>query len=165
MHVYLRHANDNVRSKNKLYAHDHSLNSKSEVENDIIIFTQKLIKKYGYPDRIQCSPFKRARATLAVMLKVIDRKVKVIIEPKLSRFFTKKEQRKIGVRERTLRYQPPIYEDKQQFYKRVDQVKKENRCRCCTTWSITHYLVLKRMCEKESISIPDHMPFLWYTPI
>lgn len=163
MHVYIRHGNDEKKSN---YKHDKSLNSLSDTETDIINFTKKLIKKYGYPDRIYCSPFKRARATLTIMLKVLDKdKVDVHIEPNLSRFFTKNEQKNVSVRKHTLIYNPPIYENKKSFHKRVDKVQKDQFCTCCNVWYITHYLVLKRMCENKNIAIPNHMKFLWHTVI
>src|SRR4029078_1565238 len=163
MHLYIRHGNDDNR--HSIYKHDKSLNSQSTTEEEIIHFTKKLIKQFGEPDRIFCSPLKRARATLSIMLKVIENRPKIIIEPKLSRFFTKKEQQKVSVRNQTLSYSPPIYEDKKSFHKRVDKVEKKINCKCCKTWTITHYLVLKRVAENNHISIPSHMKFLWYTTI
>ncbi len=162
MHLYIRHGND--ENKHSTFKHDKSLNPLSSTEEDIIKFTQKLIKEYGAPDRIYCSPFKRARATLAIMLKVLD-KTKIVIEPRLSRFFSKKEQQKISVRNQTLSYHPPIYEDKHSFHKRVDKIQHKIDCGCCYTWCITHYLVLKRIGDTKNIPIPSHMKFLWYTPV
>lgn len=158
----MRHGNDDKKSN---YKHDKSLNSLPETENQIIQFTKSLIKKYGYPDKIYCSPFKRARATLEIMLKLINKKVKVIIDPNLSRFFTRNEQKNVSVRRQTLKYDPPLYENKKSFHKRVDKVEKKNYCTCCNVWHITHYLVLKRICQNNNIPIPNHMKFLWYTKI
>lgn len=162
MHIYLRHGNDEVR--HPTFKHDHSLNSKSATEYEIINFTKKLIKKYGYPSKIYCSPFKRARATVRIMKKYLPH-TEIIIDSDLSRYFTKKEQLNPSVREYTMKYNPPLYENKQEFQRRVDRIERHVNQQRDVCWCITHYLVIKYLCKKHQINIPRHMPFLWYTSI
>jgi broad specificity phosphatase PhoE len=163
MQVFLRHGNDNKKSK---YIHDHSLNlDQSSNEEDIITLTNQLIKKYGYPKRIYCSPFYRAIQTAQMMQSQCKYPVKLYIDPKLSRFFSPREQNSPSVRNRTYKYNPPIYEDKYDFYNRVDRLNGKLSSRRETTWYITHYLVMKRIASHHHITLPDHMPFLYTMPI
>ncbi|HSW75829.1 MAG TPA: histidine phosphatase family protein [Candidatus Saccharimonadales bacterium] len=160
MHIYLRHGDDtNKKSK---YKHDKSLNVSKKTEYDIVKTTKKLIKLYGYPDRIYCSPFKRCRETLDIILKVV-KNAKVVIDSDLSRFFVKKEYIHPSVRHTTMYYDPPIKESHKEFKKRVERnerrvIKHDHD----VTWCITHYLVMKCLCKKYQILLPDHMPFLYH---
>lgn len=159
MHIYIRHGNDEKKSN---FKHDHSLNSSKEIKQEIIHFTNKLIMKYGYPDKIYCSPFKRVRSTVKIMKKILNNNVEIIVDPKLSRYFTKKEQEKPEVRDYTLKYKPPIYENTKLFKKRVDKFyKKVDQQKDKNIWCITHYLVIKHICKKKQIEIPKRMPFLY----
>ncbi len=163
MHIYIRHGNDDKIGK---YVHDLSL--QSDYNDDIIKKTKKLIYKYGYPSKIYCSPFKRVRETVTIMLEYIKSKgryVDIYIEPSLSRYFTSKEKKYPKVRKTTLKYDPPIYEDWDQFKKRVDKIEHKINSNNDIVWCITHYLVIKRITKNNNIDIPNYMPFLWHTII
>ena len=159
MQIFIRHGNDNKSSK---YQHDNSLNlCKKYVTDDIIKLTKKLIKKYGYPVKIYCSPFNRVIQTVNIMEPILKNNTEIIIEPKLSRFFNKKEQLHPSVRKETLKYYPPIYENNKEFKKRVDKIDNKLHKKNYTVWYISHYLVLKRIANNNNITIPDKMPFLF----
>ncbi len=160
MHIYMRHGNDEKKSN---YKHDKSLNSSSQYEQNIIEKTKELIKLYGYPDKIYCSPFRRARETVHIMRQLLN--VEIIIDPRLSRFFNEKEKSKPSVRRKTLQYNPPIHETKEQFKQRVKNVEKMIHKQSCNIWCITHYLVIKRISKKYNKPIPNKMPFLWHINI
>ena len=163
MQIFLRHGDDNKKDKKYKYIHDHSLNFERG-SDDIITLTNKLIKKYGYPNKIYCSPFYRAIQTAQIMhaqLSCYNKDIKIYIDPKLSRFFSPREQNNPSVRHRTYKYNPPIYEDKYDFYDRVDRLNEKLPNRTKTTWYITHYLVMKRIALHHHITIPEHMPFLY----
>lgn len=159
-HIYIRHGND---EKSSSYKHDNSLNSSSETEDNIIELCKKLIEQYGYPDKIYCSPFRRARETLYIMKKLLPN-TDFVIDERLSRFFSKKDKQNPRVRPKTLGYQPPITEDKYDFKKRVleieKKIRKEEHC-----WCITHYLVIKQITKKYNVTIPNRMPFLYHVKI
>lgn len=161
--ILIRHGND---SGDSYYKHDNSLNlSASGTEDDIRKTTKKLIKKYGYPKRIYCSPFYRAIQTVNIMKKIINKPVQVYVDLKLARYFSSKEKNnpnvKDYVRYKTLKYNPPIFENKEQFHKRVDKVNKKILETNVTSWYITHYLVMKRIAKHNDIKIPSYMPFLY----
>lgn len=160
----MRHGNDEKYSR---YKHDHSLNSDSLYEEEIIEKTKKLIKKYGYPDKIYCSPFKRVRETVNIIVNYINKyhKVKIYMDPNLSRYFTSKEKNNPSVRNTTLQYDPPIHESYSDFKKRVDKSHAIINHNDCNTWCITHYLVIKRITKNNNIDIPSKMPFLYHVVI
>ena len=161
----MRHGNDN---KSCDYKHDHSLQSDYIYEEEIIKKTKKLIKKYGYPEKIYCSPFKRVRETVVIMAKYIqskNREIDIHVDPRLSRYFTSKEQLEPSVRKTTLKYNPPLDEDNKMFKKRVDKVEERINRNTVTTWCITHYLVIKRISKNNDIDIPAKMPFLYHMVI
>jgi len=151
MKIFIRHGHD---GSNENYKQDPSLNF--DYVDDIKKLTKQLIKKYGYPDIIYCSPFHRARQTAKIMNNIID--VPIYVKPQCSRFFSHKEQLKPSVKQNTLRYKPPIIETKDEFKQRVDTLlKPKNKI----IWYITHYLVIKRIAKTQSQSIPKQMPFLY----
>lgn len=158
----MRHGNDNKPSK---YKQDNSLNLDNlNTKEDIIYHTKKLIKKYGYPQTIYCSPFQRAIQTVKIMKKVINKPVNIYIDSKLSRYFSNNEKKSPSVSSRTLRYNPPIHETHDEFYERVDKLHHKIDKRSYnnnTTWYITHYLVIKRIATNDTISLPSYMPFLY----
>jgi hypothetical protein len=166
MQIFLRHGNDNKKCK---YLHDNSLNlEKSANTSDILKLTKYLIATYGYPKKIYCSPFYRAIQTAQIMqtqLNGLKNNVKIYIDPKLSRFFSPREQNNPSVRQRTYKYNPPIYETRYDFYDRVDKLNDKLNYRTGTTWYITHYLIIKRIANHHNVVIPDHMPFLYTMPI
>ena len=157
MQLFIRHGNDHTESK---YKHDNELNS--YYNTDIVNLTHKLIKKYGCPKYIHCSPFQRSIQTVEIMEQVFKKshkKVKILVDTKLSRFFNARRQLQPSVKKSTLYYHPPIYESKEQFNKRVKKVNHHAMNNTHSTWYITHYLVLKRIAHKHHIPIPEQMPF------
>ena len=158
----MRHGNDNKTCK---YKHDHSLQSDIMVQEEIIHKTKKLIKKYGYPTKIYCSPFKRVRETVAIMLDYIaekGRQVEIHVDPNLSRYFNGNERANPSVRKTTLKYNPPLDENGQMFKRRVDKAERRVMHNDDTVWCITHYLVIKRITKNNDIEIPRKMPFLYH---
>jgi len=157
MHIFIRHGNDTKKGD---YLQDHSLNDNQQYIDDIINHTKDLINTYGQPDIIYCSPFHRARQTLHIMQQVLSYHVKIYVNTKLSRFFSKKEQLNPSVKRKTLKYHPPIYESGKEFKQRVDHIIK-NYKQNKMIWYITHYLVIKRIAKNYNQTIPHQMPFLY----
>jgi broad specificity phosphatase PhoE len=159
MNILIRHGNDNKKSE---YKHDNSLNLTDKTTTDIINCTRKLIELYGFPDKIYCSPFHRVRETVKIMNReVLKNNVHINVDPNLSRFFSKHERDNPSIKNDTLKYGPPIVENKTSFNARVDKIDdKINHNKKKNIWYITHYLVIKRIAKNHDITIPNHMPFL-----
>jgi broad specificity phosphatase PhoE len=157
MHIFIRHGNDEKKGD---YLQDHSLNDEQKYKDDIINHTHDLIKTYGVPDIVYCSPFHRARQTIHIMEKILSSDVKIYVNPKLSRFFSKKEKLNPSVKRKTLKYHPPIDESGKEFKQRVDQIIKNYKSPKII-WYVTHYLVIKRIAKTHNQQIPQAMPFLY----
>jgi len=154
----MRHGND---EKQAIYKQDNSLNSSSQCHEEILDKARQLIKLYGKPKTIYCSPFRRARETVHIMKKLLP-DVDIIIDANLSRFFSKKEKLNPSVRKKTLKYDPPITENAKEFKERVYKIEKIISKNKDITWCITHYLVIKKITKKYEITIPHKMPFLYH---
>jgi broad specificity phosphatase PhoE len=157
--IYIRHGNDN--EDDPKYANDPRL--KKENLPEIHFLAKKLIKQYGIPDLICVSPMSRAMET-CYHLKEFVKTTKVRICPDLSRFFTKSED--FDVAPLTFQLCVPINESRVDFRKRIHQhINIFHRQRFyqrkkIIVWCITHALVMKKVAEKFSITLPGHLSFL-----
>ena len=158
--IYLRHGED-VRDK---YKYDEKLTEDGkEAARD---FAEKLIQEYGVPDVIYCSPYYRTRQTQRQMLKTIskhtDKSIDKIIDPRLSRFFTKDQLRNPDIRKDTMKKQAPIYETFDEFKQRVkeqlDEVEQNNKYK--VIWCIGHTLIIKHVAKFKSIKRSHHIDYL-----
>jgi broad specificity phosphatase PhoE len=178
--LYIRHGDDHHGSlKGARYPrHDHPLNPEGKAR--AVRMARALVARYGVPDIVYCSPFKRARQTAGIMAGAIGvggRDARIVIDPGLSRYFSRREQRdpSVGSGTRTAG-PPPIYERSGEFGRRcrrqyeriVDMhfIGREDgaRRRPVVVWCITHALVMRRVAKRVGLPVPDkHVPFLgWF---
>ena len=165
MIVFLRHADDEVGSVESGCEHDHAITKKGRKESKK--FMKAFVKKYGQPDEIRCTPFRRGTQTLEAMRKHLSDKVKITIDPDLSRFFNNSEKRNPGVHKDTLKYKPPIMESRKDFHKRnknyFKQLKKDGYLeKDKLIIVLTHFLVLKDAAFALGVSLPEKYDFLEY---
>lgn len=121
MIIYFRHGRDQYAG----YKHDERITKEGKVE--IENFVVKMLEKYGIPDIICYSPMFRTRQTTKYIIKKIKEireiketeHIKLLMEPKLGRFFTRKERDEPDIHQSTLERNPIIYESKKDFKKRV----------------------------------------------
>lgn len=166
--LYLRHSEDS--EGNSTFLHDAKLVNSGK--RDSYKKAVHLVNKYGFPTKIYISPFERARETaiyFSKALKLIDpkKKVEFRIDPKLSRFFTKKDQKNPEMRDKTKRYNPPVYEEIDDLYSRINKQLLSMRERGylnpngkITIWCLTHALFCKKMLLISGLESPEHIPFL-----
>lgn len=159
--IYFRHGDDEVSDPTK--THDHKITD--EGKKDARKFAKKLIKKYGQPQRVYLGPFARTKETYAAMKKYLDSDVEIIIEPRLSRYFSSKEKKHPKVYTSTKKYKPPIQETHSEFHERVEKhyskLKKDGWLKeDKLTWCITHALVLKHTAKQVDITLPERYDFL-----
>jgi len=158
--VYLRHGEDTKSG----YKYDEKLTSRGK--KDAKNLAKNLIQKYGFPDVIYCSPFYRTRQTRHQMSKVInrytDKYIVNIIDPRLSRFFTKREMRNPDIRSDTMRKNAPIYETSSEFRNRVREqlYDMENKDEYNVIWCICHTLIIKYVAEFKNIQRDEHINYL-----
>lgn len=158
--IVIRHAND--RERRAVHRHDKEITRDGEIQAKKI--GKKLIKKYGDPDIIYCSPMMRTKQTLKKMLKHVESEPRIIIENRLSRYFNHRERDEPSLFTMTGK-DIPLNETHRAFKKRCDlflkDIKNSDKNHQ-VVWIITHALVLKRFCKKLKISRPRHVDFLDY---
>lgn len=174
MIIYIRHAND--EESNPKYKHDTHITR--EGKKQIVKFIHKLVKKYGYPDRIYFSPFQRCKETVMEMineiifmktgsypkhcLKCYSYNIELIKDSNLSRYFTKKDRNKPSVSRKTLKCKVPVNESHSDFHERIEKhimtVKNNNNNE--VIWCITHAIVFKKIGKKLNVKTQDHIKFL-----
>lgn len=158
--IYLRHGRD----KRGKYKYDEKLTSEGKYKSREL--AGDLIRKYGIPDAIYCSPFYRTRQTRRQMFKVIsnhtDRRIVNITDPRLARFFTKKQTRNPDIRRDTREKRVPISETWEEFKRRVrDQVNEmESKANYKVIWCIGHTLIIKQVAKIKHIDRPDYIEYL-----
>jgi len=176
MIIYIRHAND--EESNPKYKHDTHITEKGKKE--ITKFIHKLVKKYGYPDKIYFSPFQRCKETVTEMineivfiktgkypnccLKCYSHEIELIEDHHLSRYFSKKDMKKPSVAPKTLKHKIPMDESHNEFHERLEKhitkVKKDVKENNEIIWCITHAITFKKIGKKLHVNTADHIKFL-----
>ncbi|AJF98288.1 histidine phosphatase motif-containing protein [Pandoravirus inopinatum] len=97
--LYIRHGDDHhdARREARYPKHDHPLNREGKAR--AARMARNLVERYGAPTAVYCSPFKRARQTADIMMDALDDgdRARVTIDPGLSRYFSRREQRRPSV--------------------------------------------------------------------
>jgi broad specificity phosphatase PhoE len=178
--LYIRHGDDHhdARHEARYPKHDHPLNREGKAR--AARMARDFVERYGAPTAVYCSPFKRARQTADIMMSALDEsdRARITIDPGLSRYFSRREQRQPSVGADTHRAGPPPIRERngafgrrcKRQYERVverhffsrDQDKRGDRPP--VIWCITHALVMRRVAERVRVAVPeDHVPFLgWF---
>lgn len=175
MIIYIRHANDDTKSSK--YKNDPHITKDGKKAIGKVV--KKLTKKYGYPDEIRFSPFRRCRETIMEMVnqivllqtgenpdycfKCYDYDIKLTQDIGLSRYFTSAERKNPQVSSKTLKRKIPINESHDTFHKRLEtQIVNAKRSKKKVVWCITHAVTYKKIGLKLQVSTPDHIEFLEY---
>jgi len=160
MIIYIRHGDD--EDDDATHRHDHHINKKGKKRARKV--AKRLIKKYGNPNVIYCSPFRRTLETLYYMKEKIQNNPKIYIDPDLSRYFSTTEQLDPSVFPETMDKDIPIYENRNKFHKRVkNHIRRMEKHKYHknekVVWCITHTLIMKDVGRYWSIDLPDHFDF------
>lgn len=168
MLIYLRHTDDEYNSATYLY--DKKVTAKGA--RQMKRFTDKLVKKYGLPDIIYSSPFRRCRYSVKFVLRHLRKKYnhhpRIEIDSRLSRYFTSKEKQNPDISHNTAIYNVPIYETWKDFRKRtknaIDEYDKYKNMND-KVWVMTHTLVIREACRHYNLDFPRWIPFLYKVEI
>lgn len=160
MKIYIRHAEKLYNNgKSKSYKFDPGITEEG-FQNSIKL-SRFLIRKYGKPEFIICSPYLRTRQTAYAMAK--EKKIPIIINPKLSEYLGNHYDKKLDVHKETLKYQPPHPEKFSDLKKRIIEYSKyiksiNNK----NIWIITHGLIIKEFAKLHKRKLPNHIRNLSY---
>ena len=158
--IYIRHGED-IRDG---YKYDEKLTDDGKYE--VKVLANKLIKDYGVPEVIYYSPYYRTRQTTRIMLKVIheelNEKIRLKCDPRLSRFFTKRQKRDPDISRSTRKKGAPIYESWSDFkYRAEEQISDmEENDKYQIIWCVTHTLILDRLINIKNIDHGFKIPYL-----
>ncbi len=159
MLLYLRHGDDR---DDDVYRHDCRLTDRGKKKASKQ--AERLIEKYGHPDRVFVSPFKRTLETLAAMSEHFSREVEVHRDPRVAQHLSQKQQGAPSVSPETLA-QVAIVEDRDAFRRRVrdhveDVLRRLQRRASEVIWCITHRAVIEEVADHFGVEISGGLGFL-----
>lgn len=158
--IYIRHADKNyLNGHSEYFKHDPGITELGVSRAKHI--AKELLKVYGRPDRIVCSPFRRTRETALVMNSVLDIPISEIeVETDLSEYLGNHNNVPLDVMEHTKIYRPPHPETFEEMKLRVKRHISNVKKRSGTTWFITHGLIIKQIAGHYNIKASKQIPYL-----
>lgn len=157
MLIYLRHGDDRG---DDVYRHDRRLNARGKKKAGKE--AKRLIDKYGHPDTVFVSPFRRTLETLDCMTVHFVRPVEIHRDPHIAQRLSAKQQRDPQVSPQVLEV-IVVDEDRGAFRARVADHISRARKRAqsgATIWGITHQAVIEEIAEQIGVKIPGSLDFL-----
>ncbi len=164
--IYMRHGRDQSENSST-FRHDAKMTKQGR--EDCRKMTIKLIEEHGMPKVIVTSPFYRTIETAKIMKSMIKRtykrKIKVIIDTSLGRFFTKEQRVQPEIRPETVNYGPIIDRCPHKMLRRVKEhirkvLKREYHSRSEVIWCISHGVIIKKLVRSLGQSSPEEVGFL-----
>lgn len=143
--IVIRHTED---EDDPIHRHDNELTRKGK--RRAAIKGRYLVKRYGEPDIILCSPMHRTRHTVKYMCKSLKSQPEVIVDVRLSRYFGSSNKYEASLFETTKKYKVPISETRKEFNNRCDSfvdyiLQNREKFANMNVWIVTHTLVIDRM--------------------
>lgn len=152
MRIYIRHAEKihrNGQSETLKFDPDITPEGREEAR----ILSENLIKKYGFPSKIVCSPYRRTRQTVLEMVSVIehynrDQEIPIYCDISLSEFLGNHKHEELDVDPITKYWDPPHPESYHNFKIRIqkhNETFKKLDSDISVIWFITHGIVLRQL--------------------
>ena len=157
MLIYLRHGDDRGED---VYRHDRRLNDRGRKQAGKK--AGRLIRKYGHPDTVFVSPFRRTIETVNCMTARFERLVIVQGDSRIAQLLTDKHVRDLRVSPNTLRT-ITVEEDRTAFRRRVKEHVRDVRERAergAIIWCITHQVVVEEVARLFDVKISGGLDFL-----
>lgn len=154
MLIYVRHGDDRG---NDVYRHDRRLNDRGRAKAPKA--AKRLIEKYGHPDAVYVSPFRRALETLDAMTAAFTRPVAVHCDRRIAQCLNEKQQREPLVSPETLAL-ITIAEGKEDFRRRVGLHIGDVRRVVGVVWCVTHQAVIEEVARQLGVEISGGLDFL-----
>ena len=157
MLIYLRHGDDRG---NDVYRHDRPLNDRGRKKAGKAF--GELVKKYGHPDTVFVSPFRRAVQTLEAMTKQFKRPVVFHRDPRVAQYLGGKRDPSLSPETAA---QVAVDEGRDDFRARVHDHVEDVRRRDqagAAIWCITHQIVIEEVADHFGVKISGDLDFLDY---
>jgi len=164
--IYIRHAR-------KAYKNGQSYNFKHDpgiIDNSLNSIYQccaQLIKLYGLPSVIICSPYRRTRETAFEMKKYLDNLYNIILpipiycDTNISEYLGNHANDKLDVTPETIIYKPPHPEKWKQFNIRISTHNKNMKYLDDireSVWFITHGLIVSSLAKNYDLNVRNISP-------
>lgn len=157
MLIYLRHSDDRGED---VFRHDRRLNDRGR--KMAAKEAKHLIEKYGHPDVVFVSPFRRAVETLDSMTKHFEHPVEIHRDPRIAQCLSDRQRRDPSISPETLEV-IVIDEDRGMFKQRVAEHIAQARRRAqegSMIWCITHQAVVEEVAAQCEVKISGDLDFL-----
>lgn len=157
MLIYLRHGDDRG---DDVYRHDRRLNDRGKKK--AAKEAKRLIDKYGHPDTVIVSPFRRAIETVDCMRVHFNRPVDIQRDPCVAQHLSDKQMRDPRVSPETLAL-IDIDEDDGAFKRRIVAHVTHVRARAeqpGVIWCVTHQGVIEEVAVHFGVTISGELDFL-----
>jgi broad specificity phosphatase PhoE len=155
MLIYLRHGDD--RGGDDPHRHDRRVRDRGRAK--AARAAKKLIEKYGHPDVVHFSPYRRAVDTLHAMSTRFSREVTTHADRRLAQRLSGKQQRDPRISPET-RALVPVIEDKEAFRGRVAAHVAEVIRLPGVIWCITHRAVIEEVARQLGLQISEKLDFV-----
>lgn len=171
MYIILRHADDSVIDlTQQTYKHDTTITNNGK--RRAYKLAKRLVRKYGVPDVIYCSPFQRGRDTVQEMLKVFSsdqlKNIKILVDLNLTKYFTESQKVNPKIHSSTSQYNIPFNETKEQVMVRANNHLNRlarHHPKPEITWSVTHAIMVKYIGRIKGDYMSDSIDFLEYITV
>lgn len=150
MLLYLRHGDDRGHA---VYHHDRPLNERGR--DAAARHGRRLVAKFGTPDVVYVSPYRRARQTLDAMRPYFERAIGECVDPRVAQHLSEKQRKTPSVRPSTLAL-VAVDETEDDFHRRLAEHVEEVRPRIASKiWVITHQAVIERVGAHFGAQVAD----------
>lgn len=155
MLIYLRHGDDRGA---EIYRHDRHLNSRGKKRAGKAF--GKLTEKYGHPDTLFVSPFRRAIQTLEAMTVRFKRPVDIHRDPRVAQYLGDKKEPLVSPETAALVVRDESWGAFQTRIRlHVEDVRGRERVGA-TIWCVTHQIVIEEVALCFGVKIPGDLDFL-----
>ena len=155
MLIYLRHGDDRG---NDVYRHDRHLNDRGRKKARKAF--SALAEKYGHPDTLFVSPFRRTIQTLEAMAARFKRPVNVLRDPRVAQYLGGKREPIVSPETAAV---VALDESWEAFQARIrDHVADAEKRKSvgAAIWCITHQVVIEEVAGCFGMKIPGGLDFL-----
>lgn len=155
--IYLRHGDDRG---DDVYRHDRRLNDRGRKKASKK--GRRLIEKYGHPDAVFVSPFRRVIETLDCMTVHFERPVDIHRDHRIAQHLSDKQRASPSISPETLEA-IAIDEDAGAFRAMVQDHALDVRRRVAegdAIWCITHQVVIEEVARHFGVEISRDLDFL-----
>ena len=155
MLLYLRHGDDRGTD---IYRHDRQLNDRG-LKRARKAF-DVLAEKYGHPDTLFVSPFRRAIQTLEAMAERFKRPVDVHRDPRIAQYLGSKREPRVSPETAN---RIAVDEGLDAFRARIRDHVEDAKLRNsggATIWCISHQIVIEEVARCFGVKVPGDLDFL-----